>query len=313
MLVGRKSADRIRLTDHDPKNDANLIYYGKTSRGTPVYINRIAARCDSLILTGTTTLHYFAGFGGGRKALIPGVAGYRTCMAGHFLVLDPDSGGKHPNARTAVLEGNPMHEDVIEGCRMVGPDFGLFTLLNDNREIGYVTGGDVYLSHLKACDELMQYNSVNIKEKSDMIIVGCGGFPKDLNLIQAHKSMEYAFNAVREGGVMIFVARCTDGFGNPGMRSWFRHKDLGEFEKALREEYEINGQTAYSILLKALKINIIMVSGLPDREVQDMSMTPSPDLDHALNLAESILGNDYTYHLIPDCSNLLPVVGGGED
>jgi len=306
-LVGSEVARRVRLFDHDSRDKANLIYYGETSRGTPVLINRIAAECDKLMLTGTATFHYFAGFGGGRKALIPGVAGYETCVTNHLRVLSPHEGGKHPMARTAQLEGNPVHEDIVEGCRMVGPHFGLYTLLNAERRIGGIFAGDVFEAHQQACDELMRCNSVEIKEKADLVVAACGGFPKDINVIQAHKPMEYAFNALKEGGVMILAAECADGFGNATMRSWFRHKEISEFENALREGYEINGQTAYSILLKAKKSRIIMVSNLSDEEVMDMSIIPALTLEAALSRAESLLPTNYTYYLIPDASNLLPL------
>ncbi len=307
-LLGWDVARRVRLVDHDPHDRDNLVHYGETLSNTPVYINRLAAECDKLILTGTITLHYFAGFGGGRKALIPGVAGYETCMANHLLVLKPDKGGKHPMVKTAQLEGNPLHEDLVEGCLMVNPHFGLYTLLNDDREIGRITAGDVFDAHIKGCDELMHRNSVDIKKKADLVIASCGGFPKDLNVIQTHKTMEYSYNALKEGGVMILVGECTDGFGNSTMHSWFQHKQLRNFEKALRDNYEINGQTAYSIFLKSKKAKIIMVSGLPEQEVKDMSITPAPSLDDALAKAEKILGKRYSYYLIPDGSNLLPVV-----
>ena len=138
-------------------------------------------------------------------------------------------------------------------------------------------------------------------------MVSCGGFPKDINLIQAHKSMEYGSRAVRDGGVMILLAECRDGYGNATFFNWFRFRDLRKFEAELRKNYEINGQTAYSALSKAQRFRVILVSALPPEEVEAMGMMPARSLDEALEKAAALLPPDYTAYVIPQGGTVLPV------
>jgi nickel-dependent lactate racemase len=146
-----------------------------------------------------------------------------------------------------------------------------------------------------------------LREKADLVVVSCGGFPKDINLIQAHKSMEYAAQALKNSGVMIMLAECRDGFGNSTFFNWFRHKRLEEFEAALRDHYEINGQTAYSILQKAQRFSIILVSEFPGQQVEQMGMLPARTLDEAFQLAGQFLLPDWTALVMPEGGSVLPV------
>jgi nickel-dependent lactate racemase len=147
-----------------------------------------------------------------------------------------------------------------------------------------------------------------LTEKCDLVIASCGGFPKDINLIQAHKSMEYAIQALKDGGVLILLAECRDGFGNASFFNWFRYKWLNEFETALRKQYEINGQTAFSLLQKALRFRIILVSLLPDHQVEEMGMIASPSLEDAIDQAVGMLPAEWRYFLIPEAGSILPVM-----
>ncbi|HEY4745170.1 MAG TPA: hypothetical protein VIH45_10965, partial [Desulfuromonadaceae bacterium] len=147
-------------------------------------------------------------------------------------------------------------------------------------------------------------------ERADLVVVSCGGFPKDINLIQAHKSMEYASQALKEGGVMILLAECRDGFGNATFFNWFRHTRLDAFEAALRERYEINGQTAYSMLMKAQRFRIILVSRFPEHEVEAMGMLPARSLAEAFSTAEGLLPSAWRALVMPEGGSVLPVATG---
>ncbi|HJV36344.1 nickel-dependent lactate racemase, partial [Geomonas sp.] len=243
---------RIKVVDHDCDDPGALVYLGDTARGIPVEINRKVAEADRLILTGSVTFHYFAGFGGGRKSLLPGVSSRRSCMASHFAVLNKEQGsGRHPKAVTGNLEGNPVHEAMVEACSMRPPDFILNTVLTPEKRIMAAFAGDWLSAHLEGCRFYAETFSYPIEEQSDLVVVSCGGFPKDINLIQAHKSMEYASRALKPGGVMILLAECRDGYGHATFFNWFRYATCAELESALRKRYEINGQTAWSVKEKA--------------------------------------------------------------
>jgi nickel-dependent lactate racemase len=300
---------RLRVVDHDCDNPAQLVTLGTTADGMTVSVNRRLVEADRVIVTGTAGFHYFAGFGGGRKGLVPGVAARETCLASHFRVFNPPAvGGRHPRAKTGVLAGNPVHAAILEAARMVEPDFLLNTVLSPHKELLAVFGGELEQAHLAACDLVRKLYAVPLAEPADLAVVSCGGHPKDINFIQAHKALDYGVNAVREGGTLILLAACPDGFGNATFFDWFRHRDLGEFEAALRERYEINGQTAYSTLLKSRSHRIILVSWLGEVETATMGMEKAADLDEALRMAcEKLPPNPRTV-VIPDGGTVLPVL-----
>ena len=300
---------RIRVTDHDCDDPGALVYLGDTSRGIPVELNRSVALADRLILTGAVTYHYFAGFGGGRKSLLPGVSSRRSCLASHFALLNQGEGsGKHPKAVTGVLEGNPVHEAMLEACALRPPDFILNTVLTPDKRILAVFTGDWREAHSAGCRFYAQLFSYPIREKADLVVVSCGGFPKDINLIQAHKSMEYASRALKPGGVMLLLAECRDGYGNATFFDWFRYPTCGLLESALRKRYEINGQTAWSVKEKAERFRIVLVSKLAPEEVCAMGMIPAQTVGHALDLALPMLPEGFTAYLIPEGGTVLPVL-----
>ncbi len=300
---------RVQVTDHDCDNPAELVTLGVTTGGLTVTVNRRVQEADRVIVTGTAGFHYFAGFGGVRKGLVPGVAGRQTCMGSHFAVFNPPpAGGKHPLAATGVLEGNPVHQALLEAARMIAPDFLLNTVLSPHKEILAVYCGDLEEAHLAACAMVRELYEVRLEEPADLAVVSCGGQPKDINFIQAHKALDYGVRALRPGGTIILLAACPDGFGNKTFYSWFRHRDLAEFEAALRAHYEINGQTAHSTLTKAQKYRVILVSGFGEEETRGMGMEKAADLNEALRMAFAKLPADPRTVVIPDGGTVLPVV-----
>ena len=300
---------RIRVTDHDCDDTGKLVCLGTTSGGIGVEVNRRIAEADRVILTGTIGFHYFAGFGGGRKSILPGTASRKACMASHFAVLNPRSGsGKNPRATTGVLEGNPVHGAMVEACAMVEPAFILNTVLCPDKRIIAAFAGDWRDRHLDGCRYYADRFSYPIRELADLVVVSCGGLPKDINFIQAHKSMEYGCQALKDGGVMILLAQCRDGYGNATFSRWFRFRDLSVFEEELRRNYEINGQTAYSTLQKAQRFRVVLVSGLPPEEVESMGMIPANSLAEALEKGAAMLPGDYSAYVIPEGGTVLPVM-----
>jgi len=299
---------RIRVTDHECDDPAQLVSIGKTSNGIDVSINRSAVEAGRLILTGVIGFHYFAGFGGGRKSVLPGISSRQACMASHFAVLNPGQGtGKSRWAVAGNLDNNPVHQSMTEACAMAAPDFILNTVLAPDKRIIAVFAGHWRDAHETGCRYYREHFTFPVPEKTDLVIVSCGGFPKDINLIQAHKSMEYAAQALKDGGVMILLAECRDGFGNVTFFNWFRNKQLEQFEAALRSSYEINGQTAYSILQKAQRFRIILVSELSSQAVMEMGMLPAASLDEALQAAKTMLPSDWHAMVMPEGGSVLPV------
>jgi nickel-dependent lactate racemase len=299
----------VRVVDHDCDDPGKLVTLGFTGNGIEVEINRTVAEADHVILTGTIGFHYFAGFGGGRKSILPGVASRKSCMASHFAVLNPGEGaGKNPRAATGILDGNPVHQAMMEACGMLEPLFMLNTALSPDKRILAAFAGDWREAHARGCSYYAREFSFALQEKCDLVIVSCGGFPKDINLIQAHKAMEYGSQALKDGGVMILLAECRDGYGNATFFNWFRFAGLAQLEEGLRKNYEINGQTAYSMLQKALRFRVVLVSKLPQEEVRAMRMVPAAGLFEALELAEEMLPEEYSAYIIPEGGTVLPVL-----
>lgn len=302
---------RVEVLDHECDNPAELVRLGRTASGMPVEINRRVAEADRVVVTGTVGFHYFAGFGGGRKALVPGVASRRTCMATHFGVFNPpEIGGKHPQATTGVLEGNPVHEAILEGAQMVQPDFLFNTVLAPDKTIIGAFAGDLQGAHLAGCDMVRRHFSVPLETAADLAIVSCGGHPKDINFVQAHKSLHYAVNALKPGGTVVLLAACPDGFGHPDFFDWFRYQDLEAFEEALRENYQINGQTAHATLSKARRYRVILVSSFSAEQTRRMGMEKASGLEKAIEMARAELPRNHRAVVIPDGGMVLPFVAG---
>lgn len=306
-IVGEEVARRIAMLDHDPDNRDQMKYIGETLRGTPLLINRNVLKADGLILTGNITFHYLAGFGGGGKALLPGVAARESCMAFHKLVVKSADYGIKPKTYAGQIENNPMHGDILETVNKLSPDFLINTITNSSGEIIHAVAGELREAHNKGCNFFMNHCSVHIREKADLVIVSCGGYPGDVNFIQTHKSIEHAFQAVKEDGVMIVLAECAEGFGNSTFLNWFQHTERESFLQNLHAAFEINGQTAFSTYLKAKAVKIILVSSLAKEDIISMNLIPTANIQEALSISEDFLdGNDFTY-IIPDGARILPI------
>jgi len=298
----------VRIVDHDCDDQAQLIELGTTSTGLSVQINRRVAEADRVIVTGTVGLHYFAGFGGGRKGLVPGVASRATCMATHFAIFNPpEVGGKQPLATTGNLDGNPVHAAILEAARMVEPDFLFNTVLAPDKSLVGAFAGDLEVAHLAACDLARSIYTVPLAQPAELAVISCGGHPKDINFIQAHKALDYGARALVPGGTLILLAACPDGFGNPTFADWLRYRDLNEFEQALRARYEINGQTALATLEKAQRYRVILVSGFSAEETALLGMEKAESLDRALEMAYERLPETARTVVIPDGGTILPV------
>lgn len=306
--IGPAIDSGIRVEQSDPDGDTRLL--GTTSRGTPVKVCRSLLSRDRIVLTGTISFHYFAGFGGGRKALVPGCAARETAMATHFRIFRTDGPGKHPMARAGVLARNPVHEDIVEAVSLAPPAFMLNTLLTPDKRLFDTVAGHWIKAHEEGCARYARIFRVPVARRSPLVIASAGGYPKDINFIQAHKALDQAFPAVQEGGVLILLAECRDGFGSPQFFPWFRFQDPDEMERELRANYQIYGQTAHATLVKAKARRVILVSSLPPPEVERMAMTPAGSLDEAMRTAERHLGELPVPLVIPDAGTVLLETAG---
>lgn len=276
-------AQRVRTIDHTPHDPGEMVSLGTTAGGTPVEVNRALKDFSQVVITGAIGFHYFAGFSGGRKSICPGLASERTIEATHMLALDFESGGRRAGVGTGLLDGNAVHEECERVAAMIGPRFSINSVVDERGRTIRIHAGDWRAAHRAGCSEYFSNHSVTIGKKREVVIVSCGGYPYDINLIQAHKSLEMAAHACKDGGTIVLVAECRDGLGHPTFTKWFDEKDSRALAVRLRSAYEVNGQTAWSLLTKAERCRIHLVSKLPDEEVRRMRMVPSRTLTDALD------------------------------
>ena len=297
-------AQRVRTIDHTPHDSGKMVSLGTTDGGTPVEVNRALKDFSHVVITGAIGFHYFAGFSGGRKSICPGLASERTIEATHMLALDFESGGRRAGVGTGLLDGNAVHEECERVAAMIGPRFSINSVVDERGRTVRIHAGEWRAAHRAGCSEYFSNHSVTIGKKREVVIVSCGGYPYDINLIQAHKALDMAAHACQEGGTIVLLAECRDGLGHPTFMKWFDEKDSRALAVRLRSAYEVNGQTAWSLLTKAERCQIHLVSKLPDEEVRRMRMVPARSLTDAL---DSIDDKTEGY-IMPRGAALLPLL-----
>ncbi|HYN86279.1 MAG TPA: nickel-dependent lactate racemase [Pyrinomonadaceae bacterium] len=273
---------RVRTLDHDAYDEAKHARLGTTERGTPVEINRALLEHSHVILTGAVNFHYFVGFTGGRKSVCPGLASARTIEATHLLALDRERGGRRAGVGAGRLDGNTVHEECERIAAEAAPSFLVNTVVDERGRPTRVYAGDWRAAHRLACAEYADSHTIRIDGRRAVVVASAGGSPHDLNLIQAHKALEMASHACAEGGHIILLAECPDGLGRPDFLKWFDAEDSRALERRLFDAYEVNGQTAWSLLTKAERFHVQLVSTLPDDDVRRMRLHPARTLEEAL-------------------------------
>ncbi|HKG45302.1 MAG TPA: nickel-dependent lactate racemase [Pyrinomonadaceae bacterium] len=278
---------RLRILTHDAYDQTKLSTFGTTESGVTVELNSTLKEFSRVFLTGGITFHYFAGFTGGRKSLCPGLASAKTIEATHMLALDFASGGRKAGVRAGALDGNPVHEECERVASIVAPAFSINTIVDEKKRATRVFCGDWQVAHRAACDYYLDRYSAQIPSKRDVMIASGGGFPNDINLIQAHKALDMAALACNDGGMIILLAECSDGLGRRDFLKWFDETDSRALAARLVNGYEVNGQTAWALLTKAERFRVCLVSELPDDEVRRMRMVPVRTIEEALEQAGS--------------------------
>ncbi len=279
-IVGEEIYRRIRAYDHDGGDDANLIEVGTTSFGNRVEINRRVLEADRIVLTGEIIFHQIAGYSGGRKSLVPGVAGNRTTAFNHRMVLDP-------RCRAGVLAGNPAHEDMLEGCRMIGPDFLVNWVLSPTGKLLHVTAGHFEQAHLEGCRAAERLLRTPIECPYDLVIASAGGAPLDIDLRQAHKGMENACAALRPGGSLYYYAECGDGLGSAMLAHYLKtYGSDDEMESALRRNFVVGGHKALWLARLGRRYDVHLVTNLDPGLVERCGFQAVRPAAHEKRLSE---------------------------
>lgn len=294
-------AQRVKTIDHDAYDSSAMVSLG-TDRGTPVEVNRALKDSSHVVITGAIGFHYFAGFTGGRKSICPGLASARTIEATHLLALDFETGGRRAGVGTGFLNGNAVHEECERIAALIEPCFSVNSVVDERGRAVRIHAGEWRAAHRAGCQEYLSDHLVQIETRREIVIASCGGYPYDINLIQAHKALEMAAHACTDGGTIVLLAECCDGLGQPSFLKWFEEKNSRALEARLRNSYEVNGQTAWSLLTKAERYRIHLVSELPDEDVRRMRMTPARSLTDALDQ----IARDTEGYIMPHGARFLP-------
>jgi nickel-dependent lactate racemase len=296
-LLGEDILNRVKTISHNCRAQ-DLVNAGATQKhGNKVYLNRVFAEADVKILTGDIGFHYYAGYGGGRKSILPAVSGEETIKHNHAMILDP-------NAKTGVLDGNPVHEDMMEAAELAKVDFILNVVTDSKGEIVKAFAGDLehaFYEGVKLVDEMYR---VPVDRRADVVIVSSGGSPADVNLFQAYKGVDSALEVVKRGGVVILVAECPEGHGNQVFYDWMvKFGDVKAVEREIKRNFVLGGHKAY-YLLKALQNHqIILVSSMPDYYATNIfKVKTARAVNDALNEAFKIVGKNAKVWVMP-CGN----------
>ena len=309
-LVTKAVYDRIRVEDHVCTDEENLQYVGTTSYDTPVWLDKRALACDHIVMTGGVVYHFMAGFGGGRKSILPGIAGRETIMKNHNLALNPGLGnGSNPEVRSANMnERNPVHSDMMEACAMAKPTFLINVVVNDNQEIISAFAGNWKSAHEAACRLVDEMYGVPTREKTPQVIASAGGYPKDMNFYQTIKTLCNALEVVADNGTIILVTESGEGYGNEDTRRQIALlPDMLEREKDLRGNFSIGAFIGYEFAESAEKYHMIAVTGMSQEDFGYSKIHVVKTLDEALELSRKLNGGkDLRTTLLPHGANTLP-------
>jgi len=260
-LCTKTICNRVRVLNHNAWDKDNMVYYGKTSRGTEVSFNRLVAEADRVILTGGVIYHYMVGYGGGRKSIMPGVSSLKTIQQSHMWAMGKNLGeGSNPLAANMKTAGNPSHEDMMEVAAFLKTDFIINVVPNLDGDITGIFAGNWISAWQEATHMVDDIFGVPIDEQADIVIASAGGYPKDINLYQSQKTIDNAVYAMKPGGIAIILADCPD-IKEPGeFFDWFSYPDTFDMEKAVRKNFLISGWVAVRQLEYADRGHIILVT-----------------------------------------------------
>ena len=304
---GEEIVENEHIVVHDATDESMLVHLGTLPSGGNLRINRLAAEADLLISEGFIEPHFFAGFSGGRKSVLPGVAARETVLANHCSEFIA-----HPKARTGVLKDNPIHQDMLWAARRAGLAYIVNVVINENKEAIYAVAGDVEQAHLAGCAFLSEFCRVS-PIPADVVISTNGGYPLDQNIYQAVKGMTAAEACVRRGGVIIMLSKCNDGHGGEGF--YRQLADEPNIEKTMEmflsrgRNQTVPDQWQTQIFLRILmRATVILISDAPDDVVRNMHMLPAHSMDQALAKAKEFLKNDSpSVTAIPDGVSVMVV------
>lgn len=291
---------RYSVTVHNPSS-SECVEVGKTGKGTRVFLNKVFVEAENRIVVTDIGLHRFLGFRGGCSAIVPGIAGADTIR--HSLAMLTNT-----SVRRGVLDGNIVHESIVDACRLVHVDLAFLMTTNLQGDVVKVQAGDLIESFLKASSEYSELCKIPFRKKGEIVIASVGGSPFDVDLYHALSGLDAALRIVKDDGAVILVAECPKGYGNKTFFEWSRQfKELKEIESEVKKRYVLGGEGAYYLLKAREKTRIYLVSVMPDYYASNVfKLKTARTTNSALQAAQRILGKDSGVMVLPHAFMTLP-------
>jgi len=296
---GNEIVDNEKIVIHDSRDEGSMVKVGILPSGGDLILNKLAVEADLLIAEGLIEPHFFAGFSGGSKSILPGIASHTTVLANHCSEFIA-----HKRARAGILKGNPIHKDMLYAAQKANLAFILNVVINANKKVINAFAGHSEKAHFKGCKFISEHVRVKA-EPADIVITTNGGYPLDQNIYQSVKSMTAAEATCKEGGIIIVVSECIDGHGGDSFYSTFTDADsvqeitddimLRNRNETLPDQWE--SQILARILLR---YKVIMVTDAPKEIVENMHMKWAASVVEAIEMADEILGGLNKITIIPD-------------
>ena len=297
-LAGERVRSEIRCVDADP---TDCVHIGETAHGTPVDITRVVAEADVRICLGNIEFHYFAGYSGGAKALMPGCSTPEAISVNHAMMVEP---GCH----AGNLETNPLRADLEEAAALLGIDYIVNVVLDEAKEIVYACAGHYIEAHREGCRFLDRMYKVKISQKADIVIAANSGAPKDATLYQTQKALDNAKHAVKAGGTVILVGACNEGLGSKVFEEWmYAAREPEDLVSRLKKEFKLGGHKACAIALIMRYADINLISELDDECVRECFMEPYDCLEEAFKDAMEKYGENASVIVMPYGGVTLPI------
>jgi len=291
---------KFRVAIHDCDHD--LVEVGKSTHGTPILINRRVVDADHVVTIGHIGMHYYAGYSGGRKNILPGVAGRETIERNHAQLLDP-------NCEGCVYRGNPISEEMSEAAGLVGVDFIVDVVLSSDGRVAKIVVGDVEAAHAVGRAFWDRTFKVSLPERGDLIIASAGGYPKDIDLYQAYKGLYNAMRVVKNGGLVLLAAACADGIGHPVFEDWIRRSEKPQdvFRLFEDEGFKLGGHKAVYLARDLARADIYLLSELDDVLVRRFFLKPIHETEEIFSIARTRFGRDFRVLVLPHAGDTFPV------
>ena len=301
--LGKEIAGSEKIVVHDAFDPESNVQIGVLPSGAPLVIDRTAVDTDLLIAEGFIEPHFFAGFSGGRKSILPGISSRETIFHNHAFSLDAAALRSNPAVGNGILQGNPLHEDMCEAAGLVKNLFMVNLVMNTQMRLAAIFSGHYLTSWEQACRTVNRIYQVDVPRKADVVITSCGGFPKDISLYQGTKAIDNVESALKPGGTLILVIEAREGGGPAEYFGWSKDLLAGTIEQRLREHFTVAGYVFFLNCEQAQRYNILLYSSIDPKAVEPMGIRAFSDVEALLEAAR-LPGK--TVYVIPNGATVIP-------